>query len=233
MLETVEDAEAQDQFILGSPLRALGAGDGFARYYFFDLDESRAEALNSLSHLHPNRKIDVQVGDSNKLIANLTKFLSNPNVRGVAFLDPYGPHLEWSTLKALASTGNMEVIINFPAAMAINRLLVRSGDVPENWARLLTNCFGDEAWKQVAYSQTEDMFGDLVTSKNEDVSTKLLEFYVGRLSGLFKHVAKPALIQNTRGAPLYYLIWAGPHKNGQKIANHILSMGDKVKLTKP
>jgi hypothetical protein len=32
-------------------------------------------------------------------------------------------------LEALAATRNIEVIINFPLAMAINRLIGRSGDV--------------------------------------------------------------------------------------------------------
>jgi hypothetical protein len=38
------------------------------------------------------------------------------------------------------------------------------------------------------------------------------------------------LITNTRGNPLYYLIWAGPHPKGLDGANHILG---KSKTPKP
>ncbi|SEJ30368.1 three-Cys-motif partner protein [Pseudooceanicola nitratireducens] len=64
----------------------------------------------------------VQVGDCNPLIRNLAPSLKARNIRGVAFLDPYGAHMEWATLEALVDTGTMEVVINFPLAMAINRL---------------------------------------------------------------------------------------------------------------
>jgi three-Cys-motif partner protein len=229
LLDEVEDATAQDQFLLGSPLRALAAGDGFSRYYFFDVDESRAETLGQLKVTNFHKNIEVRVGDSNPLIVSLAKTLSKPNIRGVAFLDPYGPHLEWVTIEALAATKNVEVIINFPAAMAINRLITKSGNVPENWSRLLTACFGTDEWKSVAYNSTRDLFGQEIVSKNQDVSVKLLKLYLERLGKLFSCVATPRLIRNTRNAPLYYLIWAGPNKLGLKIADHILKQGDKVR----
>jgi len=33
----------------------------------------------------------------------------------------------------------------------------------------------------------------------------------------------PRLIRNTKGGPLYYLIWAGPHPAGLPGANHIMN----------
>ena len=71
--------------------------------------------------------VNVRVGDCNPMICDLAPSLGRRSVRGVAFLDPYGPHLEWRTLEALAETGTMEVVVNFPLAMAINRLMPRSG----------------------------------------------------------------------------------------------------------
>ncbi|MDP2064184.1 MAG: three-Cys-motif partner protein TcmP [Phaeovulum sp.] len=43
-----EGSDAQTQFILGSPVRALNIEHGFHRHYFFDLDETRAETLRLL-----------------------------------------------------------------------------------------------------------------------------------------------------------------------------------------
>jgi hypothetical protein len=45
----------------------------------------------------------------------------------------------------------------------------------------------------------------------------------------FRQRLQARLIKNTRGNPLYYLIWAGPHKKGLDGAEHILSKGERVK----
>lgn len=127
-----EDTAAQAEFIMGSPVRALSIPHGFHRHYFFDLDATRAATLQALTAGRDD--VVVKVGDCNPLIRSLAPQLASRRLRGVAFLDPYGAHLEWATIEALAATGTMEVVINFPVAMAINRLITRSGVVPENWS---------------------------------------------------------------------------------------------------
>lgn len=224
--DDADDTLAQEEFILGSPMRALNVRNGFHRHYFFDLDETRAERLRAVTN--DRTGVTIQVGDCNPLIRELAPALKAANIRGVAFLDPYGAHLEWSTLEALANTGTMEVVINFPLAMAINRLITRSGDVPESWADQLTACFGTDEWRKIAYNRDVDLFGTEVTSKKGGVAESLLNLYIRRLEGLFSFVAKPRLIRNTRGAPLYYLIWAGPNALGLKGADYILRQGEKV-----
>jgi three-Cys-motif partner protein len=226
-----DDSKAQEEFILGSPVRALNLQYGFHRYYFFDLDETRADTLRMLTEGTPHVK--VQVGDCNPLIRNLAPSLKGRNIRGVAFLDPYGAHLEWATLEALADTGTMEVVINFPLAMAINRLIARSGDVPERWADQLTTCFGTDEWRAIAYNRETDLFGQESISKKGDVAGLLLDLYIIRLKAIFPFVAKPRLIRNTRKAPLYFLIWAGPNKLGLKGAEYILRQGETLKKHNP
>ena len=221
-----EDSQAQAEFILGSPMRALKLENGFHQHYFFDLDETRAETLRTVASGRVD--VSIQVGDCNPLICDLAPKLKTRSIRGVAFLDPYGAHLEWATLEALSETGTMEVVINFPLAMAINRLITRSGDVPENWAEQLTACFGTDAWREIAYDREVDLFGNEVTTKKGDVARRLLDLYLGRLEELFPFVARPYLIRNTRNAPLYYLIWAGPNRLGLKGADYILRQGEKV-----
>lgn len=223
-----EDTEDQKEFILGSPLRALGVKYPFHRHFFFDLDETRASTLREVAAQH--KGVTVQVGDCNPLIRKLAPSLNSRSVRGVAFLDPYGAHLEWATLEALAETGTMEVVINFPLAMAINRLITRSGEVRETWAGQLTACFGTDEWRTLSYTSQPDLFGGEITTKNDDVADRLLALYVSRLKGIFPYVAKPRLIRNTRNAPLYYLIWAGPNKLGLTGADYILRQGEMVKL---
>jgi len=211
---------------LGSPVRALNSDPGFHEHYFFDLDESRAETLKGVCEGREN--VVVNVGDCNPFIRDLATNLAAPGVRGVAFLDPYGAHLEWQTLEALAGTGTMEAMINFPVAMAINRMITKSGKVPENWSDQLTRCFGPEQWRDVAYRVERDLFGEEMVQKHGNVVERLLDLYMGRLRVIFPHVSSPRLIRNTRGAPLYFLIWAGPHRLGLKGADYILKKGEKV-----
>lgn len=223
-----EFIEAEDQFIEGSPLRALNLENPFARHYFFDADAGRAKLLSDLKADHQNVRIDVEVGDGNKLIQHLSHSLQSRNIRGVAFLDPYGPHLHWKTIEALARTENFEVIINFPLGMAINRLITRSGEIPDSWRADLNNCFGGEEWEPLVYADQMTLFGDLDRRKVDDAAARLLSHYTDGLQSLFGHVGVPSVVRNTRGSPIYYMLWAGPHPLGLKIANHILKQGERI-----
>jgi len=228
--DDLEISEAQAEFIKGSPVRALDITHRFHKYYFFDLDHIRAEAIQSRTQ--GDNSVVVKVCDCNAEIQALTAFLTSPSVRGFAFLDPYGAHLEWKTLKALANTGNMEVLINFPVAMAINRLITKSGDVPETWSAQLNNCFGTDEWREIAYSREVSLFGVEPPRKKDRVPERLLGLYVNRLKELFDFVAPPRLVRNTKNVPLYYLIWAGPNKLGYTGASHIFKNLEKIRLKK-
>jgi len=219
---------AEEQFIEGSPRRALSLQRPFDKHFFFDADVARAQLLNDLKTEYPGRQIDVRVGDANHLIQELAPSLDKRMNRGVAFLDPYGPHLEWQTIEALGRTGKFEVIINFPLGMAINRLITRNGDIPNRWRRGLNACFGCSEWEQLVYREQTDLFGGTIKEKVDDAAKRLLDLYVSRLKTVFRHVATPSAVRNTKGAPIYYMLWAGPHPLGYKIADYILSKGDKV-----
>ncbi|MBA4782077.1 MAG: three-Cys-motif partner protein TcmP [Rhizobiales bacterium] len=223
-----EFMRSEEEFIEGSPRRALGLENPFSQYYFFDADAGRAALLKGLQSDFPERKINVQVGDANGLIQKLVPRLSGRNTKGVAFLDPYGPHLDWQTVATLGATKNFEVIINFPLGMAINRLITRSGDIPDNWRNGLNGCFGSTNWENLVYADQTDLFGDTTRHKVDDAAQRLLDYYVGRLKHLFGHAASPSVVRNTRGVPIYYMLWAGPHPLGYKIADYILSKGDRI-----
>ena len=218
----------QEQFIEGSPRRALALQNPFSRYFFFDLDEERVQLLQGLRSEYPSRQIDLQTGDANQLIEQNLPRINGPKTKGVAFLDPYGPHLKWRTVEALGKTGKFEVIINFPLAMAINRLITRSGNIPANWRSDLNECFGSTEWEDRVYAHETTLFGYENRRKVDDAAAQLLDLYVSRLREIFGNVATPRVVKNTRGMPIYYMLWAGPHKLGLTIADHILKMGDRI-----
>lgn len=223
-----EFVRAEEQFIEGSPRRALGLQSPFKRYFFFDADPGRATLLGELRAEYPDREISVAVGDGNALIQSLVPRLNGRMTRGVAFLDPYGPHLDWQTLEVLGRTKKFEVIINFPLGMAINRLITRSGEIPANWRADLNACLGSNDWESLVYAQTTDLFGDTTRHKVDDAAQRLLSYYAGRLETLFGCAAKPSVVRNSRGMPIYYMLWAGPHPLGLKIADYVLAQGDRI-----
>ena len=220
--------EDREQFIEGSPRRALGLPNPFSRYFFFDADWRRVQFLEDLRSEHESQRIEIDVGDANALIQHPVPEVNGRNTKGIAFLDPYGPHLNWQTVEALGETGSFEVIINFPLGMAINRLITRSGQIPENWRTDLNNCFGTAEWEELVYTDEPTLFGDTDRRKVDDAAGRLLSLYVLRLKAVFGNVATPSVVRNTRGMPIYYMLWAGPHPLGQKIADHILKKGEQI-----
>lgn len=230
MVEAVEEA---DEFLKGSPRVALDIANPFSSYTFIERSPVRVAELKALAEEYGDRRnIVVREGDaSTELLAILSSRTDWRSFRGVVFVDPFGMHIPWSTLEALAKTKVFEVIINFPLGMAIQRFLVRTGDVPANWAATLDEFFGSPDWRDHAYEAQDSLFGPS-TTKLDDSGKRLLKWYLDRLKDAFGHVSPARLIRNTKGGHLYYLIWAGPHPKGLDGAKSILGKGEEVKAAR-
>ena len=230
-----DDAEAVSadpdfhEFVRGSPRVALDLPNRFSRYVFVERDPDRASELQRLRQEYgDDYKIEVFNGDAvDALDMLLAGDLGQPNHLAVTFLDPFGMQVPWSTIARLAATKQIEVVINFPLGMAIQRVLPRSGVVPSQWSASLDRLFGSHDWHEQVYQQRSDLFGFGI-EKRKDAGLRLLEWYRCRLKEAFGFVSPPKLIRNTRGGHLYYLIWAGPNRLGLKGAHYILSKGDNV-----
>ena len=225
-----ESDAAEVEFLKGSPRIALDIANPFNSYIFVERDPQRIAELNELKAEYAlTRAVTIQEGDANAALqAWLASGIDWQHHRAVVFLDPFGMQVPWSTIEALAKTKSIEVIINFPLGMAIQRLLTKSGDIPRGWQVSLDTFFGSKDWHALVYEAKADLFGP-TRSKVSASGMKLLEWYRSRLRGIFGNVSTARLVKNTRGNPLYYLIWAGPHKKGLDGAEHILSKGDRVK----
>ena len=223
-----ESDPAEVEFLKGSPRVALELKNPFSSYIFVERDPQRIVELNGLKGEYAS-SISVREDDANVALQEwLTSGIDWKHYRAVVFLDPFGMQVPWTTIEALARTKAIEVIINFPLGMAIQRLLIKSGDIPQGWQLSLDIFFGSKEWRELVYESKSDLFGPQV-SKVSDSGLKLLEWYRGRLRSIFGHVSTARLIKNTRGSPLYYLIWAGPNKKGLDGVEHILSKGERVK----
>ena len=208
----------------GSPAVALGVSPPFTRYVFLERDPDRVLRLECLRREHPDRCISIEPGDSNQYIRNdLINGFDWQRWRAVVFLDPFGMQVPWDTLTALAATKAIEVFINFPVNMAIQRLLKRSAKFTNKERKKLDEYFGDPGWYDLLYT-TEGLFGPQI-GKVKDSGQRLVSWYRDRLKTVFGYASRAYLVTATNAHPLYYLVHAGPNETGSKIANHILTGG--------
>lgn len=219
----------QTQIVVGSPRRALEIANPFHRYVLVDADPKRVRQLRALqTEYDGTRQIDVRQGTAEEQMSwLLEQNISRKTHRGVAFLDPFGAHLPWDSVNDLAKTKVFEAIINFPLHMCINRLATKNPDIPRKWRAQLDSFFGP-GWYEEVYETQDGLFGTS-TTKRLDATDRLLQFYRKNLKDAFGHVSQPMLVRNTRGSPLYYIIWAGPHAKGLEGANYVLQMGESLR----
>lgn len=218
----------QTRIIDGSPRRALELQNPFSTYVFVDANQRRIGQLNALcAEFSGSRNIHVREGCADDQIEwLLQQNISKRTHRGVAFLDPFGAHLSWKSVRSLAETGVFEAIINFPLHMCINRLATRDPDIrPEFRAPL--DAFFPGGWYDEAYETSGGLFGNVI-AKRPDAPQRLLAFYQKNLESAFGHVSQAMMVRNTRGSPLYYLIWAGPHSKGLVGADAVLRTGERL-----
>lgn len=228
--ELWEEAPAAEQveFVRGSPRRALEIKYPFTSYIFIDADPARVAMLTELkTEFGGSRRITIREGAADGQIEWVLSH--KPDLRrhrGVAFLDPFGAHLSWDSVKALAHTRLFEVIINFPLHMCLTRLMTKNAEIRATWRAQLDN-FLPPGWYDQVYESTQNILGDEDVRKRPDHLERLLAWYREELRSAFGFVSEPRLIRNTKGGPLYYLLWAGPHQAGLKGADYIMRMGEQ------
>lgn len=228
---TREQETQTDEYVLGSPNVALNIKHPFLEYFFIEKNPDRVGELQKLEReFGAKRKIEVLQGDANTQILEEILRPGKYNwrkTRAVAFLDPFGMQVPWSTLVALGNTRGIELILNLPVGMAIQRLLPKSGQFSEEERKKLNDYFGSSDWEREVYDEQLGLFG-FERTKKSDSGARLALWYQSRLKEAFGYAAKPRLITNTRGTHLYYLLWAGPNATGMKIASHVLKQGKEI-----
>lgn len=202
----------------GSARLSLEVDPPFTECYFVERDEGRASHLRELtagySHAH------VRPGDANVEVPKILAGI-NPKAPTLAFLDPQGTELHWSTVKALAdhkrnrSRFKVELLILFPLQMAVLRLLnFKTGVVKDKHARRLDAMLGAETpWREIVSMR---MTGEITTP--EETELAFLDAYCEGLHRRldYEHVLHREVVSD-HGRPLYYLIFASDSDVGEKI----------------
>lgn len=194
-------------FVPGSPVNALHVRPPFREYYLIDIDQKKVDALNKIA----SGRSDVHVysGDCNAILTEkvFPNVLFGQYRRGLCLLDPYGLDLKWSVIQRAGRMKSIDMFLNFPVADINRNVLWRDPEgVDQADVERMNAFWGDEKWRQVAYTTKKDLFGHPEKEENEAVA----EGFRQRLREVasFAHVPKPLPMRNSKGAIVYYLFFA-------------------------
>lgn len=227
-------AEQEPQALLdGSARLALKTEPRFDRYVFIERRVERCAQLEALKAEFPHLASDIQIrhGDANTEIQELCKKDWSSH-RAVLFLDPYGMQVEWRTIESIAGTKAIDLWLLFPLGIGVNRLLKRSGDIPESWRRRLNTLLGTEDWYEDFYrvESMPTLFGGAEDRVVKATTDTIGRYFNERMKSIFAAVAEhPKVLRNSANSPLYLLCFAAGNQNGAaialRIANHLLTKG--------
>jgi three-Cys-motif partner protein len=201
-----------EAIVKGSARLALEVEPPFNRHVLIERATRRASELTALKSEFPARKIEIINDDANDAIVALCKETNWRRTRGVAFLDPYGLQVTWDTLVAIARTTALDIWVLFPSGMGLNRLLTKSGHIPQEWQETMDRSLGTKAWRSAFYRSEEhpDLFEGPRSKTVKDANPIKLEmFYLNRLQTIFPTVMNTCVrLTNSKDQTMYLLCFA-------------------------
>ena len=220
----------EQEYVDGSPRIALGLAPSLTRYHFIEQADWRVEKLEKLRTEFPNHNIAIYDGDCNKILREqiLPQLSYSTKKRAIAFVDPFGMQFEWETMKYLAQTKTVEVLLNFPV-MAINRGVLRKHPemISEASEERLDRFWGTKDWMMDLYMEEPALFC-IETVKRPHSGKEFGYAFKKRLGEIFRHCSSPILMTNSKNAPLYCMLFAGHNATGKKIAEDIFLRYEKA-----
>jgi three-Cys-motif partner protein len=231
--------ETVNERLAGSARRAVSVQPPFDHFVFIEMDRTRCEALASVKLENPAADINVIPGEANEVLRSLVRQepwlrKDSSKSRGVVFLDPYALHVDWETLKALATTRVLDVWYLFPIRDTIRQLAHNfEGIGPKE--PMLDRVLGPE-WKEL-YSITpdaapkEDLFArPIEPAMMRVVSASQFEQWLKqRLQREFKFVSEPLplLQSSSRQAFSLFLGVSNPSKAATDLAEKFVRYVNK------
>jgi three-Cys-motif partner protein len=211
--------------VKGSPRIALDVEHPFDHYWFIEMNRSRRAQLENLSTEYSEQRIRVLDGDCNEAITEkVTPVVRREHKsRGFVFLDPFGMNLHWKTIEAVAKTHALETIINLPTmAMCRGGLPNAVDGLTQAHVERMGRLWGSSEWKECFYESRPGLWGPHTVKAGPSGASKIGANYKERLQTVFPFVSDPLVVHNTKGAPIYCLLFAGPNETGWKIAGQVL-----------
>jgi three-Cys-motif partner protein len=188
--------------IEGSPLLALRTPHPFSKLYFVESDpESHAALASRTKETEKEGRSRAICDDCNRAVEQIVRE-PVPGALYLAFMDPTGLDIRFSTIETLAKELRCDLIINWFSS-AIRRNLAQWQQSQESTK--LDRFFGTGDWQKCLGSNKP--FGR--------VFRDLVSLYRGQLTRIgYAHQADPYAIKNTKGAVLYWLWFASKSRRG-------------------
>lgn len=224
--------KADIEIIKGTALRILEIDKprAFDMYYFVEKNKkNKIELEEMIKQEFPDRKKNFYVvnEDCNDKLLSLSKFLkANKKYRVLAFIDPYGMSVNWSSIESLRNLG-VDLWILVPTGMGVNRLLKKDFNISDSWLLKLENFLGLSRTEILEFfykkKSTRTLFGEeTMMQKEKDTIEKAGELYRKRLNEIFEFVSDAFQMKNSTGTIMYHFMMASNNKIAQKIANDII-----------
>jgi three-Cys-motif partner protein len=214
-------SKTSDRLIEGSPVRAMNVDPPFDRLHFVDIDAARVKELKRLASGRP--EVSVHRGDCNTvLVKEIFPGISYENFeRALCILDPYGLHLDWQVIEVAGKSRITEIFLNFPVMdMNMNVFWANPDGVVDKSKERMTRFWGDNSWKDAAYSTLPGLFGDFEVKNSIEQVTDAFKRRLKENAG-FGYVPDPMPMRNTKGAIVYFLFFAAQKPTAEKIVKQI------------
>jgi three-Cys-motif partner protein len=218
-----------EDYILGSPLLAIQTQHPFTDYFFVDLKQNNIDALQERCKASPISKeaLHFLVGDANIKVDEIAQQISDIDAKfitgllpclNLAFLDPEGLELDWTTVETLARMKRMDLIIHYSQFGLTRNFETFYNSPNENRA---DRFFGSKEWRKI--------YADSLERGEIAIHRSLMDFYKSRLRELGyvvikdnvedvnQNVREPLIRHSTKNAPLYRLLFASKHPLGNKL----------------
>lgn len=224
------ETDDSEETIKGTALRILDIVEPseFDMYYFVELDENHKQELEKqVQENYFGRNIHIVNADCNEKLVKLAEYLGhNKAFRALAFIDPYGMSVNWSSIEALKGLG-VDLWILVPTGIGINRLLKSDGNISDSWVLKLENFLGlsQAEIKNHFYKaqSVNTLFGlETIIEKEKDTVNRAGELYKQRLKTIFKFVSEPFVMKNSTNSIMYHFMMATNNGNALKIANDVI-----------
>jgi len=210
--------------ISGSPRVALDTRPPFSKLVFFELP-AQAERLEAdLRADYPDRDFDVVPGDCNETLGPVLQDLGLKRWNWAptfALIDQQAAEIRWSTLEQLSrfkrpETRKAELWLLFAPSMLPRGLGSEDAEAVERFTGRITAMYGSEVWRD-AY--TARRRGALTGTDLRDELLNLMRWRIEKMLGY--RVTHSFGMKNTRGGPVYNMVFATDHDAGERIMNHI------------
>jgi three-Cys-motif partner protein len=211
---------SKDQ-VVTTARRILEIEPAFDGYHLVDFDVGKAAAMRLACA--DRAQAVAYCGDANEILPPILETIRRSDLkRALCFLDPYKILLSWQVLELAGQMGTIEGFINFPTHDIQRNVLRNDPDkIPPTGATRLTDMWGNDSWRTVAYAPQATLFGDVQAKQSID---GLLAAFADRLKKVagFRHVSAPLAMRNNEGAIVYHLLFVTQYDLALRIANDVL-----------